>query len=473
MSQDPYRRSPSSQSSAQQRGGSENEWLGEDDPLAELARLVGHPENTRQGGNDLYASGRQEPNFADIDPPGGWAEPAQPATNESDLFDPDQPYEEYRYPEEGAEPEAEERAGGRRSGSLMIMSVLGIVVLGTVGVTGYRFFSGSSENGPPPIIKADGRPSKEVPAGADASPPAANKQSYDRATDQARVVEPEEPAERPAAQPRVIPTTPAGEATAGNGEVGPNGVRRVRTFVVRPDGSVVDSAEAGAQGAAPAGSSPEAPATAAAAGEPAPQNTQGQPQAGPQSIDQLAAASATPAGPIEGEADGPSAGISFAPGPEFGIMAEGQANQPDAPAAANSNAPAVPMPAPRPARLAAAQQQPQVPQQAPQQQAAPQAQAFAQPQAAAPVAAQASRGGFVVQISSQRTEADARSTFDALKRRFPQILGSYQPSIQPANLGDRGTYYRVRVGPFASRDDATGLCANLKTAGGDCVVQAN
>ncbi|GGE45329.1 hypothetical protein GCM10007276_23130 [Agaricicola taiwanensis] len=405
--------------------------------------------------------------------------------NEHELFDGDQPYEEYRYPDEpvaeGAA-ESEDRGGGRRSGSLMIASVLGIVVLGTAGVMGYRFFTGSAENGPPPVIKADGRPSKEVPAGADASPQGTNKQSYDRATDQARVVEPEEPAERPVGQPRVIPTSPSD----GGGEVDENGVRRVRTFVVRPDGSVVDSAEAGQQSGTPDQSSTNAAATEPAAQQPqsgqptdqsqAAQNNQ---PAAPQSIEQLAAAiQEPPPAEIRGESDGPSAGISFAPGEQFGIIADSPAPTADQAAAPAAGANSVPMPAPRPVNLASTSPQrpaasPQAPQQLVQPQQQQQTQAFAPAQTAAPAAQPARGGGFVVQVSSQRTEADARGTFAQLQQRFPQILGSYQPSIQPANLGDRGTYYRVRVGPFASREDATGLCMNLKTAGGDCVVQAN
>jgi cell division septation protein DedD len=84
----------------------------------------------------------------------------------------------------------------------------------------------------------------------------------------------------------------------------------------------------------------------------------------------------------------------------------------------------------------------------------------------------ASGGGYSVQISSQRSEADAQAAFRSLQRKYPDLLGSYQPAIRRADLGDRGVYYRVQVGPFAS-EQATELCSRLQTAGGQCVVQRN
>lgn len=78
-------------------------------------------------------------------------------------------------------------------------------------------------------------------------------------------------------------------------------------------------------------------------------------------------------------------------------------------------------------------------------------------------------GESLVQVSAQRTEEAARSTYASLQSRFPGILGPYQAAIIRADLGDRGIYYRVRIGPF-SNSDATRLCEDLKSAGGDCIL---
>jgi hypothetical protein len=81
--------------------------------------------------------------------------------------------------------------------------------------------------------------------------------------------------------------------------------------------------------------------------------------------------------------------------------------------------------------------------------------------------------GYVVQVSSQRSEADAQASYRALQGKFPSVLGSRAPLIKRADLGDKGVYYRAMVGPFASSEEAAQVCGNLKTAGGQCVVQKN
>ena len=78
-------------------------------------------------------------------------------------------------------------------------------------------------------------------------------------------------------------------------------------------------------------------------------------------------------------------------------------------------------------------------------------------------------GGFVVQLSSQRTADQARTAFRGLQRRF-SVLSSYSPIVQRADLGARGIFHRLQVGKFNSRSEAISLCENLKAAGGDCIV---
>jgi hypothetical protein len=93
------------------------------------------------------------------------------------------------------------------------------------------------------------------------------------------------------------------------------------------------------------------------------------------------------------------------------------------------------------------------------------------PDQAAPAAS--ASGGYLVQVSSQRNEADAQASFRALQGKFPAVLGSREPVIKRADLGEKGVYYRAMVGPFGSSDEATQFCGSLKTAGGQCVIQRN
>lgn len=88
--------------------------------------------------------------------------------------------------------------------------------------------------------------------------------------------------------------------------------------------------------------------------------------------------------------------------------------------------------------------------------------------------APATSGGYVVQISSQRSDADARASFKALQGKYPSVLGSRSAVIKKADLGDKGTYYRAMVGPFGSADEALQFRKNLEAAGGpQGIVQRN
>ena len=91
----------------------------------------------------------------------------------------------------------------------------------------------------------------------------------------------------------------------------------------------------------------------------------------------------------------------------------------------------------------------------------------------APEATENAAGGFVVQLSSQKSEAEAQSSFRSLQAKFPNELGDLQPIIRRADLGSKGVFYRTLVGPFASAQEASQFCATYKAAGGQCVVPNN
>jgi hypothetical protein len=84
-----------------------------------------------------------------------------------------------------------------------------------------------------------------------------------------------------------------------------------------------------------------------------------------------------------------------------------------------------------------------------------------------------SGGGFAVQVTSERNESNAQAALQALLQKYPNQLSGRQPIIRRADLGAKGIYYRVLVGPFASAEEAAGLCSKLKAAGGNCIVQTN
>ena len=78
--------------------------------------------------------------------------------------------------------------------------------------------------------------------------------------------------------------------------------------------------------------------------------------------------------------------------------------------------------------------------------------------------------GHFVQITTQRSAADALVSFKTLQAKYPAVLGSQEPVIRRADLGSRGIHYRALVGPFDTAGQASRLCARLKDAGGQCLM---
>ena len=94
------------------------------------------------------------------------------------------------------------------------------------------------------------------------------------------------------------------------------------------------------------------------------------------------------------------------------------------------------------------------------------------PNEPAPAPSAVSHGAYV-QISSQRSEADAQASYRGLQAKYPAQLGGKPMTVHRADLGAKGVYYRVLVGPFANANEAVELCGKLKSAGGNCLIQRN
>lgn len=308
----------------------------------------------------------------------------------------------------------------RRISVLAIAGVFALAVLGTAGALGYRaVFGPSSVPSTPPVIKADATPSKVVPATTNKEP--------GKVTDRVgangqieRLLSREE-------QPVPVVTTPnppsagtrnsglvanAGAPAMGSGVVGEP--KKIRTIQIRPDQPADGAAAPAAPEPAPSAAQPPVRVVNAA---PVAEASRAAPQAAPE----------------------PPRNVS----PQAAAPAPQPAAQPsNAPLSLNPNA----QPA-RPARVAA-----QTP--------APQA-------AAAPAG-----GGYAVQVSSQRSEAEAQAAFQSLQGKFPNQLGGRQPVIRRADLGEKGIYYRAMV-VVGSNSEAGELCSSLKAAGGSCIIQRN
>ncbi|WP_175552136.1 SPOR domain-containing protein [Pararhizobium antarcticum] len=78
-------------------------------------------------------------------------------------------------------------------------------------------------------------------------------------------------------------------------------------------------------------------------------------------------------------------------------------------------------------------------------------------------------GSYVIQIASLPSEAEAQRSYTNLSGKFASVIGGRGSDIRKAEIAGKGTYYRVRI-PAGSRDEANALCSRYKSAGGSCLV---
>ncbi|MEO6015101.1 MAG: SPOR domain-containing protein [Devosia sp.] len=86
-----------------------------------------------------------------------------------------------------------------------------------------------------------------------------------------------------------------------------------------------------------------------------------------------------------------------------------------------------------------------------------------------PTPIRASNAAAYVQLSSSPSEADAKSSLRGLNSRFGSLFGGNELIVQSADLGQKGTWYRVKL-PAASLGEAQKICQQIKSNGGDCIV---
>lgn len=292
------------------------------------------------------------------------------------------------------------------------------VVVGVGGWTAYSYVLGpQAPKGPTPLVKNDASPLKEKPSNP-------GGKQFDHAD--SKILG------------RLGDEAPSSAATADDG------AKKVSTVTVNPDGSIkAPVAEAAAAGDAapprPAGPAPTGvpglsvvDVTGASAPAPAPPAA---PAAGPQKA-AAAAAPAAPDKPVIISKVQPAAGQPAAdPAP-----AAPAADTPKKAAAASDKAPAAPK---TEKKVAAAVD--------------------------APVAPKPTGAGYVAVLASvpatATSQLDALKQFADLKSKYGNLLNDKTPEVQVANLGAKGTYHRLLVGPPGSQESVKELCNNLKAAG--------
>lgn len=72
-----------------------------------------------------------------------------------------------------------------------------------------------------------------------------------------------------------------------------------------------------------------------------------------------------------------------------------------------------------------------------------------------------SSGDYVVQLASVKSMDGAETEWKMLVAKYPSILSGYSKNIETADLGDKGTFYRIQAGPV-SKEKATATCNAIK-----------
>lgn len=76
---------------------------------------------------------------------------------------------------------------------------------------------------------------------------------------------------------------------------------------------------------------------------------------------------------------------------------------------------------------------------------------------------------WTVQVASAVSEDAAWSTWKKMQARF-KVLKSSKPNVVKADLGAKGTFFRVRLGGFDDQASAKAACAKLKAGGVSCYI---
>jgi cell division septation protein DedD len=138
---------------------------------------------------------------------------------------------------------------------------------------------------------------------------------------------------------------------------------------------------------------------------------------------------------------------------------------PPGPAAPMSAAPTLPPPAPTSPAPAVAATVPPVPAAAP-----PAATPPAKPAAAPATASSAIGKGYFLQLGAGRSAEGAKQEGERIRQRQADLLGTLSLITPRVDLGERGTFYRIQVGPIADAAQAERRCNELKRRGVGCLL---
>lgn len=79
-------------------------------------------------------------------------------------------------------------------------------------------------------------------------------------------------------------------------------------------------------------------------------------------------------------------------------------------------------------------------------------------------------GSWQVQLISSANRSAVEKSWTDLSKKYT-VLQGLPHEIEEADLGAKGTFYRLKAGAFADRGGADKLCGDIKALGGSCLVK--
>lgn len=79
-------------------------------------------------------------------------------------------------------------------------------------------------------------------------------------------------------------------------------------------------------------------------------------------------------------------------------------------------------------------------------------------------------GSWQIQLISSPNKAAMEKAWTDLSKKYSALKG-LPHEVEAADLGSKGTFYRLKAGAFKDRADADKVCNAVKSAGGSCLVK--
>lgn len=81
-----------------------------------------------------------------------------------------------------------------------------------------------------------------------------------------------------------------------------------------------------------------------------------------------------------------------------------------------------------------------------------------------------SKGGYRLQLGAYKSESEAITSWEAIKKKHSAIIGNFEYDIEKADLKEKGIFFRLRVGSISGKSEAELACKKLITAKQGCFV---